>query len=84
MSKKCSFCKTELQGEPAFEVCKSCGIKIWGEKMYNAIAQNMEGARDNGDLYQGSVTNPSVAKDSGRREVIQAPKNNPSWTNEYG
>mgnify|MGYP001560532913 CR=1 FL=1 len=92
MVKKCSFCKAELQGEPAFEVCKSCGIKIWGERMFNAIAQNMEGARDNGDLYQGSVTESSGKHSSKKsftrsaqevQEVAPTTKSNPGW-NEDG
>ncbi|MDO8509189.1 MAG: hypothetical protein Q7S27_05910 [Nanoarchaeota archaeon] len=56
MMKKCSFCKQPLADEPAFEVCKKCGHAIWGEKMFNAIKENMEKAKQVGDLYQGSVT----------------------------
>ncbi len=62
MAKKCSFCKVEIGADRAFEVCEKCGYKIWGEKMFNAIAQNMKNARDIGDLYQGSVTDIPVPK----------------------
>ena len=56
MVKKCSFCKQSLEDESAFEVCKKCGHQIWGEKMFQAIKDNMEKAKGVGDLYQGSVT----------------------------
>lgn len=56
MAKRCSFCKTEIADSSAFEVCKKCGHAIWGEKMFNAIRDNMEKAKETGDLYQGSVT----------------------------
>lgn len=55
MVTKCGFCKAELPGDPAFEVCERCGRGIWGEKMFNAIRDNMNGARSKGDLFQGSV-----------------------------
>ncbi len=62
MTKKCSFCKAEISDDSAFEVCKTCGHKIWGEKMFNAIDDNMKKARDVGDLYQGSVTDVPVRR----------------------
>lgn len=73
MMKKCSFCKVELESEPAFEVCRSCGIKIWGEPMFRAISQNMEDARDKGDLYQGSVTETS-ARHSSKKSFTPTPR----------
>lgn len=56
MVKKCVYCSTELPAEKAVDVCKRCGIGIWGEKMFQAIEDNMEGAKKKGDLYQGSVS----------------------------
>jgi hypothetical protein len=56
MTKKCIYCKTPLDESSVMDVCKRCGIQVWGEKMFNAIVQNMEGARSSGNLYQGSVT----------------------------
>ncbi len=62
MAKKCSFCKAEIEDDSAFEVCKKCGYKIWGEKMFNVISENMRNAREEGDLYQGSVTEMPIKK----------------------
>ncbi len=56
MVKKCGFCKRALEDSEAFEVCKVCGIGIWGEKMFEAIRNNMNGAQVKGDLFQGSVS----------------------------
>ena len=55
MVNKCGFCKNNIPEEQVFEVCETCGKGIWGEKMFGAIKNNMAKARDNGDLYQGSV-----------------------------
>lgn len=59
MVKKCLHCKKELSNDAVLDVCKECGIKVWGEKMFAAIIENMEQARDVGDLYQGSITDNS-------------------------
>lgn len=55
MAKKCIYCKTEIEDRSVVDVCRRCGLGVWGEKMFNAIVQNMENARDSGDLFQGSV-----------------------------
>ena len=52
----CIYCKTQLSEDSPIEVCLSCGHKVWGEKMFQAILDNMENARESGDLHQGSVT----------------------------
>ncbi len=56
MAKRCSFCKGQISDDSVFEVCRSCGYKIWGEKMFKAIDDNMRKAKEVGDLYQGSVS----------------------------
>ena len=55
MAKNCIYCKLPLEDSSVVDVCKSCGIGVWGEKMFSAIVQNMENAKEVGDLYQGSV-----------------------------
>ncbi len=56
MVKKCGFCKVEIAEEEAFEVCARCGQGIWGDKMFQTIRANMNGAKSKGNLYQGSVS----------------------------
>ena len=63
MVKKCIYCKNVIAETSVVDVCRNCGIGVWGEKMFNAIIANMENARDAGDLNQGSVTlNPSTTR----------------------
>tara|TARA_Y100000310_G_C20484534_1_gene716254 strand:+ start:88 stop:291 length:204 start_codon:yes stop_codon:yes gene_type:complete len=56
MMKKCIYCSRKISEEEVIDFCVSCGHGVWGEKMFNAIKQNMEAARTAGDLHQGSVT----------------------------
>ena len=56
---KCVYCKIQIPDNSVVDVCRKCGIGVWGEKMFNAIVQNMEGAKEAGDLYQGNVTYPA-------------------------
>ena len=50
MTKKCMYCGKEISKEFVVDFCEKCGKGVWGEKMFNAIVQNMENARNNGDL----------------------------------
>ncbi len=56
MAKRCVYCKRGMEEDSVVDVCRSCGHKVWGEKMFKAIEDNMRKAKDAGDLYQGSVT----------------------------
>ena len=62
MKDKCVYCDSELTDSRATSICNNCGVKVWGEKMFETIVKNMEGAREAGDLYQGSVTDPVPEK----------------------
>ncbi len=48
--KKCIYCGSEIDDEYVIDFCERCGVKVWGEKMFGAIVENMENARKNGDL----------------------------------
>lgn len=48
--KKCIYCGTKISGKSVIDFCKICGENIWGDKMFSAIVQNMEDARNKGDL----------------------------------
>tara|TARA_B100000315_G_C14478315_1_gene541687 strand:- start:726 stop:959 length:234 start_codon:yes stop_codon:yes gene_type:complete len=56
MAQNCIYCKTPLQENSVIDVCGRCGVGVWGEKMFKAIVDGMEKARDTGDLNQGSVS----------------------------
>lgn len=51
MAKKCIYCKCEIPEESVIDFCQRCGVGVWGEKMFKAILNNMEEARERGDLY---------------------------------
>lgn len=50
MVKKCIYCGAEIIDESVIDFCKRCGVGVFGQKMFDAIVQNMEEARDRGDL----------------------------------
>ena len=50
MVKKCIYCGTDVLDESVIDFCEKCGKDVWGEKMFNTIIQNMERARERGDL----------------------------------
>lgn len=59
MTKRCIYCKGEIDQESVVDVCQRCGHGVWGEKMFKAIVENMEGAKKTGSLDQGSISTGS-------------------------
>ena len=55
MVKKCIYCGREISDESVVDFCGACGKGVWGEKMFNAIIQNMERARENEDLCSSNL-----------------------------
>ncbi|MBU0977937.1 MAG: hypothetical protein KKD18_05965 [Nanoarchaeota archaeon] len=68
MGKHCIYCKANIDENSVIDVCQGCGISVWGHKMFAAIVENMQDAREAGNLYQGSVT------DSENSDSNQKPK----------
>ena len=55
MTKKCIYCKTDINDDRALDVCNRCGVGVWGEKMFNAILKNMGEANEKGDLCNSNI-----------------------------
>ncbi len=60
MYKKCIYCGAEIPEECVVDFCSRCGKSVWGEKMFDAIIQNMEEARRKGDLVPTNF--PEISK----------------------
>ena len=54
MAKKCIYCGVDVSSESVIDFCERCGKGVWGEKMFNAIVENMQEADQRGDLDQRS------------------------------
>lgn len=52
---KCVYCKCSIEDDRAVDVCNQCGLKVWGDRMFRTIMDNMGNAKVKGDLMQGSV-----------------------------
>lgn len=55
MSKKCVYCKCEILDDRALDVCDRCGYKVWGDRMFKAIMDNMNDAKGRGDLPDNNL-----------------------------
>lgn len=53
--KRCVYCKTGIDDNCVVDVCDKCGLGVWGQKMFQAIKDNMNNAKEKGDLMQGLV-----------------------------
>ncbi len=92
MPKKCIYCNIQLDENSAIDICRNCGLQVWGKQMFNAITQNMESARDSGDLYQGSVSatpapeqhlpsslqNPPTFQSTPQQQISLSPQKTPN------
>ncbi len=56
MVKKCIYCGTILSEESVIDFCERCGCQTFGVKMFKTIVDNMEQAKNRGDLDQGGVS----------------------------
>ena len=56
MTKRCIYCKAEINDDRSLDVCNKCGVGVWGGKMFNAILQNMENAKNKGDLCNSNIS----------------------------
>ena len=64
VTKKCIYCDAEISEESVIDFCDVCGKKVWGEKMFNTIVDNMNNARNNGDLCHNRVDKVGEFKSS--------------------
>lgn len=48
--KKCIYCGIGIDEKIVIDFCEKCGVGVFGRKMFDAIVNNMEEARKNGDL----------------------------------
>ena len=60
--KKCIYCGREIDNSSVIDFCEKCGVKVWGKKMFDAIVQNMENARENHDLCHTQTDFSSASK----------------------
>lgn len=56
MAKVCIYCREDISEESVIDFCVKCGKGVWGEKMFDTIVQNMEEAREKGDLVPMNMT----------------------------
>jgi hypothetical protein len=57
MVKRCVYCNIGITDSRAVDICNGCGIRVWGEKMFNAIVDNMNNAESSGTLCNSNLNN---------------------------
>lgn len=56
MAEKCVYCKGEVPLERTMQICDSCGIKVWGKKMFGAILNSTNCEKEKGNMELGRVS----------------------------
>ena len=56
MVKKCLYCGVELSDNCVVDFCERCGVNAFGRKMFDTIVDNMNKAKDNGNLCNNIVS----------------------------
>ena len=67
MAKRCIYCKAEISDESVIDFCERYGHGVWGKKMFDTIVNNMNKARDAGNLNQGSVSEIEISKETRKK-----------------
>jgi hypothetical protein len=68
--KKCVYCKGEVPAERAMDVCNSCGRKVWGEKMFQAILDSTNSEMEKGNLELGRVSEGQMSSGAGEIQEL--------------
>ena len=63
MAKRCIYCKAEISDESVIDFCERCVHGVWGKKMFETIVNNMNKARETGNLNQGSIWELSMEEE---------------------
>ena len=69
MIKKCVYCNSEIHDNRSIEICDKCGIKVWGNKMFNVIKKTTDNARDNGDLCRTNMNPEQINEWEDYRDI---------------
>lgn len=62
MVKKCFYCSCEIADQTVVDMCTRCMHGIWGEKMSQAILDNMTKEKESGNLELGRVSEAAQEK----------------------
>lgn len=57
--KRCLYCGIEVSEESVIDFCYRCGESVFGEKMLKTIIENMNKAKERGDINQGIISQDS-------------------------
>jgi hypothetical protein len=58
---KCVYCKNEVSSDRAMQICDSCGVKVWGPKMFQAILDCTKTEQEKGNMELGRVSESTDA-----------------------